>query len=926
MTQPKEKHLRPVPVGGTVEPNTVAQAALRLLEHNISVLPVDPIHKNPKGMTTWTPLQETHLKPDEVLKYFRGRVSVAAICGAISEYLECLDFDCRSILFARFKEMVDARAPGLLDRLLAQKTQNEGRHLVYRVLFEPGYPAPGSRKLAHLALEVDGEPGSAWVYYGNPDESPARKEDVEKAGGKVAKPYTAIKGVDGKSYIVPTAIETKGEGGYFLVAPSAGYALLHGSFDNIPTITPEERQLLHDCAIELDEGTGVMAAVDDKPSKWRSHAREGEILPGDRFNSLASVPTILAEMGWQEAGPIRRNGRLGLIQYWTRPGKDSGTSGTYFVELGRFYSFTDNAPPLAQGETYDAFGLYVRHEHAGHFNTAAAHLMKEGIDGKWTADGESHDLDLTPTAEEREAVRSNILAAIMAVEDPKGVGLDILATDMVRRIAKSILSGPVKVALLGEIKKQSGVALPDLKAELKAAEKEAAEEAEKMPQIATLLAVLEAIGPDNIVFNEGCFRVWGVKPGVWTSLPRSDMEALVQNHIERLCPYNISSGYVRSITDLLRNKVAKTEDVFNLGDHLVNFQNGTLELDDDLCCWDFREARREDYLTVQLPVDYDPEAKAPLFEHFLDETFAGDQDAADKVQALLEFMGYCLLPTTKKEKFLMLLGVSGGGKSRIPIIMEGLLGRKNCSSVAPDQWSNRFQLAQLNGTLFNNMDELTQGYVLDDAALKRIVSGVSQTAEHKGQPPFNFRPFCRLIFTTNHNPHTKDFSKGVFRRALILEFNNAVPEEKRDDTLVNKILVEAPGVINLLVKAYLDVVWRGFFTNPESSRRLVDQWERQSNKAAAFIDECCEADEAVKYHVASFYAAFAKWSVDSGYKKTINKNTFSSQMKAIGHASVKSSKGQRFYKGLRIVGKYARVAAEAEASEQMENGEGFNCE
>ena len=39
-----------------------------------------------------------------------------------------------------------------------------------------------------------------------------------------------------------------------------------------------------------------------------------------------------------------------------------------------------------------------------------------------------------------------------------------------------------------------------------------------------------------------------------------------------------------------------------------------------------------------------------------------------------EFLGYCLLPTTKGQKMLMLIGKGGEGKSRIGLVMRSLLG------------------------------------------------------------------------------------------------------------------------------------------------------------------------------------------------------------------------------------------------------------
>ena len=55
---------------------------------------------------------------------------------------------------------------------------------------------------------------------------------------------------------------------------------------------------------------------------------------------------------------------------------------------------------------------------------------------------------------------------------------------------------------------------------------------------------------------------------------------------------------------------------------LLNVNNGTL----DLRTGELREHRREDLITKLAPVRHDPEAKATLFEIFLNDIFAGNQD------------------------------------------------------------------------------------------------------------------------------------------------------------------------------------------------------------------------------------------------------------------------------------------------------------
>ena len=55
-----------------------------------------------------------------------------------------------------------------------------------------------------------------------------------------------------------------------------------------------------------------------------------------------------------------------------------------------------------------------------------------------------------------------------------------------------------------------------------------------------------------------------------------------------------------------------------------------------------------------------------------------------------EFLGYCLLPTTKGQKMIMLIGKGGEGKSRIGLVMRSLMGDSMNTTSIQKVESNRF--------------------------------------------------------------------------------------------------------------------------------------------------------------------------------------------------------------------------------------------
>jgi hypothetical protein len=120
----------------------------------------------------------------------------------------------------------------------------------------------------------------------------------------------------------------------------------------------------------------------------------------------------------------------------------------------------------------------------------------------------------------------------------------------------------------------------------------------------------------------------------------------------------------------------------------------------------------------------------------------------------------------------MLIGSGANGKSVLMSVLISLLGKNNVTAVQPDQFESRFQRAHFHGKLANVITEIKEGGEIADAQLKSLVSGEMTTAEHKFKEPFEFIPFATHWFGTNHMPHTRDFSDALFRRAIILTFNN----------------------------------------------------------------------------------------------------------------------------------------------------------
>jgi len=264
-----------------------------------------------------------------------SRAGLGLVTGAISGNLEPIDIDEVEMWPLFQQRMTDAGLAPLLDRIVqgySERSPN-GFHLVYRCDTIAGNTVLAQR--------------------------PKRPEEMRDANDKVK-----------------TLIETRGEGGYIIVAPSNGtthpsgaaYEMLSGSFATIATISADERTMLWAVAQSLD----LMPAPDlpTEPAHRPPVASSGR--PGDDFNNTARWSEVLEPHGWVQ---LATHGTTGL---WRRPGKDIGLSATTnHLGYGRLYVFSTSSE-IPAARWWDKFQTYAMLDHHGDFTAAATELSRKG--------------------------------------------------------------------------------------------------------------------------------------------------------------------------------------------------------------------------------------------------------------------------------------------------------------------------------------------------------------------------------------------------------------------------------------------------------------------------------------------------------------------------------------------------------------------
>ena len=160
---------------------------------------------------------------------------------------------------------------------------------------------------------------------------------------------------------------------------------------------------------------------------------------------------------------------------------------------------------------------------------------------------------------------------------------------------------------------------------------------------------------------------------------------------------------------------------------LLNVNNGTL----DLRTGELREHRREDLITKLAPVRHDPEAKATLFEIFLNDIFAGNQDVIRFVQRAI---GYAITGDTSEQCLFITWGGGENGKSTLIETILALAGDYGMFTPPETLLAKRHDgipndLA-LKGARFVAAVETEEGKHLAEARIKQMTGGDTISARY----------------------------------------------------------------------------------------------------------------------------------------------------------------------------------------------------
>lgn len=275
----------------------------------------------------------------------------------------------------------------------------------------------------------------------------------------------------------------------------------------------------------------------------------------------------------------------------------------------------------------------------------------------------------------------------------------------------------------------------------------------------------------------------------------------------------------------------------------IGFRNGIL----DIVTGQMKPFSPEFVITNQIPWDYNPNAYSELADDTLNKLACNDAP----IRLLLEeCIGYCFYRRNELGKAFILTGDKSNGKSTFLDCVKAILGEDNISALDLKELGDRFSTSMMFGKLANIGDDIGDDFLQGSqvATFKKVVTGNRIKAERKGQDPFEFNPYVKLLFSANDIPRMKDKTGAVLRRLVIIPFNarfsKYLPDGSPDpdyNPYIKYELVEQSSIeylIRLGVEGLKRVIENNEFTQSEKVAGQVEEYENENNPIKAFIDEC----------------------------------------------------------------------------------------
>lgn len=289
---------------------------------------------------------------------------------------------------------------------------------------------------------------------------------------------------------------------------------------------------------------------------------------------------------------------------------------------------------------------------------------------------------------------------------------------------------------------------------------------------------------------------------------------------------------------------------------LLNCPNGTA----DLRSMELRPHSRADRLTKLCPTPFDPAARAPLWDRFL-ERILPDSDVRSYVQRLI---GYSVTGVVRDHVLPILYGAGANGKSTFLGVLRRVVGSDYAAEAAPDILMIRSgnqhptERADLAGKRLITSIEIEDGGRLAESLVKQLTGGDSLKVRRMREDFWSVEPTWKIFVAANHRPEVRGTDYAMWRRIRLIPFTVTIPPEEQVQDLGERLIAEAPGILAWAVAGCASWQEAGL-GNPPAVLAATEEYRTEADPIGLWLAERCVKGDLCKARAGDLYQDYLAW-------------------------------------------------------------------
>jgi P4 family phage/plasmid primase-like protien len=397
----------------------------------------------------------------------------------------------------------------------------------------------------------------------------------------------------------------------------------------------------------------------------------------------------------------------------------------------------------------------------------------------------------------------------------------------------------------------------------------------------------------QILANIGLITEW-ISSFDWSEKAKKSAKRKIKNA-------GNSNGHA-SLVKMLRIKTAISIEEFDKEKDVVCLNNGVINLKTG----QFMEHDKSFMFTKKMNVAFDPDAKCPIYERFMDEIFLGETSI---IAYMEQFVGMAIMGRTSENVFPILFGKGKNGKSTLTELMLSAFGDYGSSLPGDRLMSTRnnssqdYFLADLKSKRLVIASETTLGKSLDASLIKYSTGNDTIKARQIYGKGFEFIPQFTMFLMTNNLPKIKDRSEGIWRRVKLIPFDYEIPVEKRIPDFKEVLIVELPGILNRWLASIKEIKTNGVMKTPDLILRRTEDYRTDEDLILNFVSEKCIISQEKKANPNAMYKKFREYcelSGETGGKYTTIRQLYNELQKK-HNLTIKHTRGGNIWIGIGLL-------------------------